>query len=396
MIFTEAFPSIMKKIKYILFIFIIFIFFLFTTELFVRAVRGFKSLPLRVSTGEEYKYDEKKYQIKGSESFVAHPYFGFIRKDDAEVIESLKTNKDKNTFVILLLGGSVAEMFGRYAEFNFIDELKKNIPELRKFKVNFINLAIGGGRQPQQFFIFSYLLENVNLVINIDGFNETGNFPGSNFLPPEYPTFWLNFFSDKKGNLFYLYSGKLCKNSYYFITELPVVFPVLARSQAYYFFWRSVGNALVKLYYKMDELYLESYERGQKPERPKDEVLKERVDIWKKYNVLSAEIAAKNNVQYFDFVHPNQYFPGTKIFDKEEEKIAIDPDRRDVAIKRTVLINDEAIKLRSKGYPIFSLARIYEGIRDPIFKDPCCHVNELGNKIMQENIIKIISKHWRH
>jgi hypothetical protein len=42
--------------------------------------------------------------------------------------------------------------------------------------------------------------------------------------------------------------------------------------------------------------------------------------------------------------------------------------------------------------PIFDLTQIYQGTLEPVYRDACCHLVDLGNEIMAEQILGTIQR----
>jgi hypothetical protein len=119
-----------------------------------------------------------------------HPYFGFAGPYDQQV-GSLYTNNlgflqrepvtipftpSANDVVVAVFGGSVAEklVIGDAGGLPLREALQRR-PIMAGKNVVLLNLAQGAAKQPQQLLTLAYLLglgQRIDLVINIDGFNE--------------------------------------------------------------------------------------------------------------------------------------------------------------------------------------------------------------------------------
>jgi hypothetical protein len=119
-----------------------------------------------------------------------HPYFGFagpydkamgpIHTNSAGFMQrepiALPFTPAADDVVIAVSGGSVAQrLIIAYAGGVPLGETLQAIPTLAGKRVVIISLAQGAAKQPQQLLALSYLLalgQRIDLVINIDGFNE--------------------------------------------------------------------------------------------------------------------------------------------------------------------------------------------------------------------------------
>jgi lysophospholipase L1-like esterase len=46
--------------------------------------------------------------------------------------------------------------------------------------------------------------------------------------------------------------------------------------------------------------------------------------------------------------------------------------------------------LRHQGVPIFDLTGIFSSTKETVYKDDCCHLNDLGNQIMADAVVSKI------
>ena len=118
-------------------------------------------------------------QEEGKEELRAlHPYTAFdllpaLRQISADV-DYYKTPESEETFEILILGGSVANGFGRDASATLIELLQAD-PRFAGRPMRTLRYARPSFKQPQQLNSLNYLLGlglRPDAVINLDGFNE--------------------------------------------------------------------------------------------------------------------------------------------------------------------------------------------------------------------------------
>ena len=103
-----------------------------------------------------YKNDSKLSLLTWTDKYVSHPYFGYASEEILEFEQTL-LELDDSEFVIGITGGSVASMLAVYMRRNPVvfDVLRDLDPALGDRPLRIVNLALGGGKQPQQFFISS-------------------------------------------------------------------------------------------------------------------------------------------------------------------------------------------------------------------------------------------------
>jgi hypothetical protein len=111
---------------------------------------------------------------------ILHPYVGFEVIDSIQLVDDelayLHSDADPGRIDILIVGGSVADMFGQ-TEYGTgpLEEFLHADPRLSHAKFHFLKFGRGGFKEPQQASYVSYLLAlgfKPKVVINIDGFNE--------------------------------------------------------------------------------------------------------------------------------------------------------------------------------------------------------------------------------
>ncbi|MFS8086823.1 MAG: hypothetical protein ACMG6H_14410, partial [Acidobacteriota bacterium] len=124
-----------------------------------------------------------------------HPYFGFVdrvglshRFKDSQ-IDHVSNNfgfasdypypfkrQHPNQFLVGVFGGSVAANYSLFEmEENILASQLKKLPGLADKEIIVLPFAMGAFKQPQQLIVLSYFLsldQDLDLIINIDGFNE--------------------------------------------------------------------------------------------------------------------------------------------------------------------------------------------------------------------------------
>src|SRR5205807_2871539 len=105
--------------------------------------------------------------------------------------------RSKDKLIVAIVGGSLACYFRQYGVERLEDLLKKD-PRLAGKRFLFVNLALGGYKQPQQLMTLNYLLAlgaQFDILINIDGFNEVALYEfesaGAHVFPA-FPRAWAS------------------------------------------------------------------------------------------------------------------------------------------------------------------------------------------------------------
>jgi hypothetical protein len=293
------------------------------------------------------------------------------------------------------LGGSVADQFAAYVigHPQYFEQLRNAIPEIGGRAIRIVDLAFGGYKQPQQFIVASYLLESLDLTVNIDGLNEIAAQDLSPAYPTDFPHLTLRLYAREGFRLSPLLigSGKL---AYRAINAVPRRVPMRSRSSLYFVTWQGVRRVLYWGIERLEKRYLAAI--GIKAPQGQDErwaASKSRqIEIWKKYIRLQLQVERSRGLPAYFFVQPNQYLQNSKPLSVEERATAINSDVADINHAQISLLRRAAQDLASEGVPVFDLTGIFHETPATVYVDACCHMNELGNQIMAQHMVSVIAE----
>jgi len=358
---------------------------------------------------------------------VLHPYLGFVKDSDIEQIHynneffvPINTYgflgdfpKDPSSYKIAIFGGSVAQELFLYSKNTLIEELQRS-PVFNGKKIEIASIAISGMKQPQQLMALNYFLsigKFFDIVINLDGFNELVLPPCENVVykvAPSYPRSYRAYTSKSfSKKMLYLISevirSKVNRIEYgtYFLSS-PLRYSHFALSLYLVLskmeynkqleFDKEVKNELVNRTLKNK---ISAQERGpdyafSKP----DEVITYSSGIWYRTSVIMQQICKGNNFKYFHFLQPNQYVKGSKVLtDWERNNAFADKDycyRQVVEFGYPSLI-EHGKNLKRQGLNFHDLTGIFKDVPSDIYKDDCCHYNQVGNDILAKKIAEIVT-----
>jgi len=347
-----------------------------------------------------YRKDPNLNLITWVEKYQVHPYFGY-ESESIRQFEHLRGQLHASEFVIGVLGGSVAAGFGDYVirEPGALTKLRDAIPELATKNLRVVNLALGGGKQPQQFFIAAYFLDSLDLIVNIDGFNEA---LGAHYLPVyplDFPSLSLRFYDRTTEGGAVALLGQLSAWTYKTMNRLPLRVPILARSSLYFLIWYAVHGRMHNIVRKLEQLY---YSQAIKSQRAPgaaaldaSKILEERLNIWKRYTILQYELGSRAQVPMFFFLQPNQYLKNSKPLSEEERRIAFREQASDSIHQSMIGLTKRLNDLRAANVPIFDLTQIFQNTKETVYIDTCCHLNDRGNEIMSREIVQVLSRFYR-
>ncbi|MBD1826342.1 hypothetical protein NDI47_15365 [Microcoleus vaginatus GB1-A2] len=391
----------------------------------------------RIKTQEKVVEDIERIGIRLDESIVErlHPFFGYVLKQGAFTNEKLKlkVNKhgffslyeypfiktNKNQFIIGVFGGSVANNFAVDEYINQIFSKKlRSYPEFADREIVVLNFGNGGYKQPQQLLILNYFLalgQELDLVINIDGFNEVAlsdlnnkakvevGMPSvqhiqplaglaNNNLPPEAMSSIVEINENKKQLKAGIDQLQTCQLALcHAVTSLQVKQLVNNYQQAVVKYDSQVKQSKSDTV-NSDIVYI-----------PKaDSVLQDAAafekmaSMWYESSIGMNQILSSRKIKYFHFIQPNQYYPTKRAFTAKEKEIALNKESPYIeGVKKgyPVLLS-KVDDLQKARVNIFSAVNILDNTKETVYKDACCHYNSVGEQVLvnyvSRSIIKIV------
>ena len=345
-----------------------------------------------------YQNDPKLRMITWTEGYTPHPYFGY-ESSTTRGSEKILSEASSDDFVIGILGGSVAGSFAEYLIRNprHFEALRKVISTFGNKNLRIVNLANGGYKQPQQFFVATYFMDRLDLVINVDGFNDATPAHLLPIYPLEFPTLSAQFYGRANPGGIYPTIGRSARWIYKSMNNAPMSwkFPGLSRSSVYFISWYYLHDLLYRVVKASESAYYEkefvSHQSEDLRKTPPREIMKELISIWEKYTRLEDDLVRKRTGKpVVFFLQPNQYLKGSKPLSEQEKRIAIDPLRVEGTNDMMVMLKAAAKTLGDSSVPIFDLTGIFSNITETVYKDDCCHLNNLGNQIMADAVVSKI------
>jgi hypothetical protein len=369
-------------------------------EVFAKMVTSY-GLDIRDSDySRYYRGDPDLNLLTWVEKYRAHPYFGYENQSIRE-FELLREQLTPDDFVIGVLGGSVAENFADYAirEPKVLNNLKNVIPELARKNLRIVNLAMGGAKQPQQFFVAVYFLDNLDLVVNIDGFNDSDQASFLPVYPLDFPVLSLRLYDRTTEGGAVARLGRFSVWMYKTMNRLPEEVPLLSQSSLYFLVWHTVHGRLLNVVQRLEQSYYASSIDSQRAPGvaalDRTRILEERLNTWKRYTILQSDLGTRAKKPMFYFLQPNQYLKNSKPLSEEESRTAFREDWSSDLHKRMMRLKDRLNDLRAANVPIFDLTGVFQNTRETVYKDICCHLNSRGNEIMAEAIVQVISRYYK-
>ncbi len=345
---------------------------------------------------------------------VIHPYLGYVMKpspgqsptssgtlplsDFGFFGEAPLLDPTEGDFVVAIAGGSVAASFWHH-EAGYIRDRLSADPRFRGKTIHVQSFALGGFKQPQMLNTLVYLLTlgaHVDIWIELDGFNDlvlpvAENVPTGIAL--EFPRRWdklagAQVSPQEAVTRLALSEERTTRESRRKrVAHSPWMYSAFALA-----WWDTLDRASAARIEALVRSLNAGADRFAVPS-PEDELaaLRTAAGIWKNASLQLSRLCEANGIVYLQFVQPNQYFPDSKPFSEEEQRTALARGGyRPAAEKGYTFLMEAADGLRSQGVTIQDLTMLFADEPRTVYRDSCCHVNELGNRLMADKIVEAI------
>ncbi|MEG3921211.1 hypothetical protein QUA07_19180 [Microcoleus sp. T3_A4] len=362
-----------------------------------------------------------------------HPFFGFIQKPSADFRPGFKVNNygfispydyplkktNKNQFIIGVFGGSVASNYGVFEVQNkILPQYLKQLPGLKDKEFVILSFATGGYKQPQQLLILNYFLalgQELDLVVNIDGFNEVAlsNLNNKNQVDLAMPSIQhiLPLTSLANNSL----STKAMKATIRIQENKARISQGLERLQNCSL---AACDALTSVYvqnlvnnYKTDVIKFEKERTQPKKDdsgsviyiNTNKSVLQDSVAFqemalnWAKSSIFMHKVLSASNVPYFHVLQPNQYYQTKRVFGEAEKQIAFN---KDTPYAKSVQIGYPALfkkfpNLEKNNITLVNAVNVFDKTKEAVYVDSCCHYNQAGEVVFSNYLGRSILESLR-
>ncbi len=259
----------------------------------------------------------------------AHPYFGYVNDWEDEIsIENKIFNRQgfrsefdypykkqsEKEFVVGIFGGSLASMLASHLQKNLIlIEKLKSKPVLKNKKIIILNFAFGAYAQPQQFHVASSYIKSIDLLINIDGFNEIRYQNPS--MPQNFPAFSEVLFNsnlDNKIDLLIQFSQASIRRKLINVFSFSPIDQIAVA----HLIWRTFDSILN---FKNQAIPLQIKDSNKKYLISHKDFAKTSSENWSYYIKMMSIISKGNSVPSVFFIQPNQHLKKSKPLSKEEK-----------------------------------------------------------------------------
>jgi hypothetical protein len=346
---------------------------------------------------------------------VIHPYLGYVPRDHLRgrlgVSASGTRAATADEVVVAIVGGSVAQQFAADGLPRLLDRLRE-LPRFRGKTLVPFRAAAGGHKQPQQLMLVAYLMalgERLDIVINLDGFNDVALYPTEDapaHVFPAYPRRWHRrvqhaLSRDEFRTMIRRLETEDRRRQY---ARAFSRWPWRASSTASLVYLaldgrleRQLAEADHALLAAERESALPLVATGPPAEfKDRDELLAFLVDLWRRSSRSIHELTAARGVRYYHFLQPNQYVPASKPMGADESRAALASDAYRRAVEAAFpRLREAGRALTADGVHFHDLTAVFAGHREPLYVDNCCHFNREGNLIVADQIFEVIAHDLR-
>jgi hypothetical protein len=370
----------------------------------------------RVPTAEARNGTRSDFHIE------IHPYLGFAYSTDwkgkfhdgneGPITDWGFTNPQRlspvrhrapNKVIIGIVGGSVASIFAHNGTQALERELKRS-PRYSDKDIEFVSLAVGVHKQPQQQMALNYVLAlggELDELINLDGFNEVYLFPQDNApsgVSIHYPSGWHWLVMRMPDQEVRRRIGKIAclideRAEWAELFDcVPLRFSITA-----HLIWRARDRRLAA---DINNTELAVRATGQpglphKARGPRNtyrddqEMLAQLVANWERGSRNLHRTCLGHGIRYHHFLQPNQYVAGSKPLSAEEKKTAFREDcpGRSYIDRGYPLLREAGRRLcTQEGVGFRDLSLVFAKSQETFYYDSCCHFNQAGNEALASAI----------
>jgi hypothetical protein len=328
--------------------------------------------------------------------------WGFTEKANRSPVR--KRSPDK--FIVGIVGASVAGIFSALGTEALERELKRS-PQLSGKQIEFVNLAIGLYKQPQQLMSLNYVLAagaEFDAVINIDGLNDIAWYRQDNgkaHVNHLYPIGWHSMVTDLPDPLRRRQVGKIA-----YLSDRRTSWAALFRHTPLRYsitanlIWKVRDRQMQAEIVDTDLALRKGYQHGlpyrargpQNEFHNDDQMLQQLVTDWERCSLLLARQCKANGIRYYHFLQPNQYVPGSKPLSPEEQRMCYRPGlpARPLIEKGYPMLREAGQRLAKQGVSFHDLSMVFSKSPETLYYDNCCHFNQSGNEVMAGAIARAL------
>jgi hypothetical protein len=280
------------------------------------------------------------------------------------------------------------------------------LPQFKGKEIVILKFANPAHKQPQQLLALNYYVsigQELDMVINIDGFNELA----------------VSYLNDKAGVEVSMPNGIVVAplialaNKEVAPEDLALSLEVLQLKQSvkktanrlrrcrlatsYMLRWTQTRHLLNQYLAKSEHLNQMKRQEGKdslvylkRVDRPlgDPEVFERTLDVWRNSSVAMNDLLAARKIPYFEFIQPNQYYATKRQFTEEEKKVAFHDESpfKEPTVKGYPRLLARIDSVREAGVNLFNGVNAFDEAGDAMYIDTCCHYTDAGNEVFSRFI----------
>lgn len=328
------------------------------------------------------------------ERYDFHPFLNYAQKridDKVRLFQNLPS--DQKVLRLAIQGGSFAMYFSDYlTDGPFPEKVNEGLSKIIKDspyeKVEIINMAAGGYRQPQQLISSGLWLDKADIFLSIEGFNEYAEHVHQ-CLPPEWSRSGIRFHPLFNDSTFAKLST-FFRKTYIFFYHWSNSFDPLGKVGHFF-----LHQPLLKLYYASEVSFFENIEKSDYCRnllptikayyaKQRDQRNKHWESFIRRHHALHEK--DKNLITIFQ---PNHHFTNSKILSQFEKDLL--KGRHFDFIDQFYPQGQALFKeLKKDGLAAYDFSMIFKNNEDTFYRDYCCHLNDEGHQAFLEALIPLL------
>lgn len=325
-------------------------------------------------------------------------------------LEALRAGETDERFEVLILGGSVAQMFGQHATERLTEVLKAD-PRFADLDIHYLTFGRGGFKQPQQLNMLTFLFAlgfEPEVVFNLDGFNEVAlslqNLQRYG-CHPIYPSIglWGHMAQDKTSDraLVGLLRLRSLRASLEGLCQRALDTPLWLRSSLLGSWTRSRIGHLKRSIVETQETYqgkISDNELARGPRwipREPGAPIEDAVAVWVESTRMIDALCRDRGIVYLHALQPTLWDEGAKPRTAEEEqKGQLSKPMLDGVLSGYPRLREEGARLRAdEGLRFIDASRLFEDASETIYIDSC-HLGKPGNRTLGEFVGRAWLELW--
>lgn len=361
----------------------------------------------------------------GKQPYVVHPYLGFVLDPAIGSPEFTRRQgnpisshgfldasgprhpDDPGAVRVGFFGGSVAYYFSVRGLAALERDLQA-VPCYAGKRIVPVRAMLGGYKQPQQLMALNWLLATgveLDLVLNLDGFNEVALYPAENpgerRVDPSFPRQWPHLVQDLPADQLPLGQIAYCRAERERwarrFGRRPLRFSPLVKLTAALVdrhFRTRLHEAQLAMLAAPDGT-LAFAATGPAPDLADDDAMfHDLAGLWERSSLQMDRTCRGLGIPYVHLLQPNQYAPDGKPSMTDAERARVWDGKhpfRPGAEAGYPRLREAGKRLAARGVAFHDLTELFSATAEETDEDSCCHLNGRGNELLGAAMARAIA-----